>query len=114
MPMRANLPWTQALLNSSRAPETQHSTAAESEVVDQTERFMHDSYSQIELPFASTPELLEQYVNAWGGIRIGKLMEHLDSLAGSIAYKHMLGPNVETISNVKERGFYIVTAAVDR
>lgn len=75
---------------------------------------MHDSYSQIELPFASTPELIEQYVNAWGVIRIGKLMEHLDSLAGSIAYNHMLGPNVETIFNVKERGFYIVTTAVDR
>lgn len=113
MPMRANLPWSQTLLNSSRAPVTQHAPLP-NESPEETERFMHDSYSQIELPFASSLELLEQYVNAWGGIRIGKLMEHLDSLAGSIAYKHMLGPTVETISNVKERGFYIVTAAVDR
>lgn len=75
---------------------------------------MYDSYSQLVLPFSSSPELLEQYVNAWGGIRIGKLMEHLDSLAGSIAYKHMLGPATETIGKIQERGYYIVTAAVDR
>jgi len=41
-------------------------------------------------------------------------MEHLDSLAGSIAYKHMLGPGVETLGRIQERGFYIVTASVDR
>lgn len=41
-------------------------------------------------------------------------MEHLDSLAGSIAYKHMLGPATETIGKIQERGYYIVTAAVDR
>jgi acyl-coenzyme A thioesterase 9 len=41
-------------------------------------------------------------------------MEHLDSLAGSIAYKHMLGPSVQTLGRIQERGFYIVTASVDR
>ncbi len=41
-------------------------------------------------------------------------MEHLDSLAGSIAYKHALGPGVETLGQIHERGFYIVTASVDR
>ncbi|KAF8175154.1 hypothetical protein BJ912DRAFT_1064398 [Pholiota molesta] len=44
------------------------------------------------LPPRSPSALLEEYTNASGGIRTGKLMEHLDSLAGSIAYKHMLGP----------------------
>ncbi|KAI0063018.1 Thioesterase/thiol ester dehydrase-isomerase [Artomyces pyxidatus] len=75
---------------------------------------MHDSYTEIFLPFASSPELLEQYTNAAGGIRTGKLFEHLDSLAGSIAYKHILGPSVETLGKISEHGFYIVTAAVDR
>ena len=75
---------------------------------------MYDSYTQLVLPFASSPDLLEEYVNAWGGIRLGKLLEHLDSLAGSIAYKHMLGPGVETLGKINERGFYIVTASVDR
>jgi acyl-coenzyme A thioesterase 9 len=41
-------------------------------------------------------------------------MEHLDSLAGSISYKHMLGPTVETLGRIQERGFYLVTASVDR
>lgn len=41
-------------------------------------------------------------------------MEHLDSLAGSISYKHMLGPGIETLGRIQERGFYIVTASVDR
>ncbi|KAL4077461.1 thioesterase thiol ester dehydrase-isomerase [Scleroderma citrinum] len=66
------------------------------------------------LRFASSPELLEQYTNASGGLRTGMLMEHLDSLAGSIAYKYMLGPEVETLGRVQERGFYIVTASVER
>jgi acyl-coenzyme A thioesterase 9 len=99
-------------------------------------RHMNDSYSELILPFGSDPQLLEQYTNASGGIRMGKsvaeiiqavipfcfelttrddrLMEHLDSLAGSIAYKHMLGPDVETLGQIHERGFYIVTASVDR
>ncbi|KAF9219366.1 Thioesterase/thiol ester dehydrase-isomerase [Gyrodon lividus] len=75
---------------------------------------MHDTYAQILLPFKSSPELLEQYTNAYGGLRTGMLMEHLDSLAGSISYKHMLGPQVETLGRVAERGFYVVTAAVER
>ncbi|THU93839.1 Thioesterase/thiol ester dehydrase-isomerase [Dendrothele bispora CBS 962.96] len=75
---------------------------------------MHDSYTEFILPFGSSPNILEEYTNASGGIRTGKLMEHLDSLAGSIAYKHMLGPGVETVGNTKEMGFYIVTAAVER
>lgn len=103
------------LLDSSRHPETPlQSSPSEPTRVERVTRHMHDSYTQIDLPFASSPELLEQYVNAWGGIRTGKLMEHLDSLAGSIAYKHMLGPEAHTVGRIKERGYYIVTAAVDR
>ncbi|KAF9456390.1 Thioesterase/thiol ester dehydrase-isomerase [Collybia nuda] len=75
---------------------------------------MHDSYSELILPFGSSSQLTEEYINASGGIRHGKLMEHLDSLAGSISYKHMLGPTVETLGRIQERGFYIVTASVDR
>ncbi|KAJ6619015.1 Thioesterase/thiol ester dehydrase-isomerase [Mycena sp. CBHHK59/15] len=75
---------------------------------------MHDSYCELVLVFGSSPKLLEQYTNVHGGIRTGMLMEHLDSLAGSISYKHMLGPGVETLGKIQERGFYIVTALVDR
>ncbi|KAF8525581.1 Thioesterase/thiol ester dehydrase-isomerase [Hysterangium stoloniferum] len=75
---------------------------------------MHDSYSEMVLPFGSKPELLEQYINASGSIRVGKLIEHLDSLAGSIAYKHVLGPGETLLGDLRKRGFFIVTAAVDR
>ncbi|KAF8961594.1 Thioesterase/thiol ester dehydrase-isomerase [Flammula alnicola] len=75
---------------------------------------MHDSYTELILPFGTSSNLLEQYTNASGGIRTGKLMEHLDSLAGSIGYKHMLPPGVQTLGRIQERGFYIVTASVDR
>lgn len=77
-------------------------------------RHMHESYCQVDLPFASNPQFLENYTNAHGGIRTGMLMEHLDSLAGSISYKHCLGPGQQLDNNVDKRGFYMVTAAVDR
>ena len=35
-------------------------------------RHMNDSYSELILPFGSDPQLLEQYTNASGGIRMGK------------------------------------------
>lgn len=57
-------------------------------------RRMHESYCQMDLPFASNPSLLDQYTNAQGGIRTGKLMEHLDWLAGSISYKHCVSREV--------------------
>ena len=79
-----------------------------------THRNMHDSYCELVLPFASSPEFLEQYTNASGGIRTGKIMEVLDSTAGSVAYKHILGPDVETVGTIQEQGFYVVTASVDR
>ncbi|KII83847.1 hypothetical protein PLICRDRAFT_58288 [Plicaturopsis crispa FD-325 SS-3] len=74
---------------------------------------MADSYTELVLPFGSSPELFEQYTNSYGTIRTGKMMEHLDSLAGSVAYKHML-PGVEDLKQVADQGFYIVTASVDR
>lgn len=77
-------------------------------------RAMHESYSEISLPLRSDPKLFEKFINAVGGIRTGKLMEHLDSLAGSIAYKHILGQDVQTIGRIEDRGLYVVTAAVDR
>jgi acyl-coenzyme A thioesterase 9 len=71
---------------------------------------------QVELPFASNPALLDQFTNAGGGLRTGLLMEQLDALAGSIAYKHVLGPNVHDLTSggPTSRGFYLVTASVDR
>ncbi|KAK0463123.1 Thioesterase/thiol ester dehydrase-isomerase [Desarmillaria tabescens] len=112
MPMRTPVRWSETLLNT--APKPGEEATVQSTPIDLTPRYMHDSYSELILPFGSSPELLEEYTNAHGTIRTGKLMEHLDSLAGSISYKHTLGPGVETLGRIKERGFYIVTASVDR
>jgi acyl-coenzyme A thioesterase 9 len=118
MPNRAPILWSEALLNATSTSECSegHSATTEAPTSEQPlpPRYMHDTYAEILLPFASSPELFERYTNAWGGLRTGMLMEHLDSLAGSISYKHMLGPDVETLGRIRERGFYIVTASVDR
>ena len=114
--MRRQALWSEVLLYSkSTSPDIGEPNGREARNTGPLPpRRMYDSYSQIFLPFSSSPDLMEQYTNAWGGIRAGKLMEHLDSLAGSIAYKHVLGPDVETLGKIQERGFYIVTASIDR
>ncbi|KAG6374028.1 HotDog domain-containing protein [Boletus reticuloceps] len=114
LPLRKSMLWSETLLNSSVPPEPIDHTISIPSQESLLPRNMHDTYTQIVLPFKSSPELFEQYTNAYGGLRTGMLMEHLDSLAGSISYKHMLGPDVETLGRISERGFYIVTASVDR
>ena len=49
---------------------------------------MIDSYVEEYLPFKSDLNVREEYVNVYGKIRIGKVFEDLDALAGSIAYAH--------------------------
>lgn len=115
MPIRTPMLWSETILTSLKHHSTPHAVNPPSSSPYPPEpRHMYDSYSELVLPFASNKELLEQYTNASGGIRTGKLMEHLDSLAGSIAYKHLLGPTVEKLGTIQQRGFYIVTASVDR
>ncbi|KAJ2416246.1 hypothetical protein H4218_002202 [Coemansia sp. IMI 209128] len=67
-----------------------------------------DSYTEAYLPFKEDLELREAYINSYGEIRIGKLLEDLDRLAGAIAYKHASDANGELAPTV------FVTAAVDR
>jgi acyl-coenzyme A thioesterase 9 len=69
---------------------------------------MQDSYVEEYLRFKSDPSFKEDYVNMYGAIRIGKVLEDLDALAGSIAYLHCDdGPDFP-ISKT------IVTASLDR
>ncbi len=53
-------------------------------------------------PFESDLKLREEYINFFGGLRIGKLLEELDLVAGKVAYSH---------AQCRERGLGIVTAA---
>ncbi|KAF7979101.1 hypothetical protein HWV62_43626 [Athelia sp. TMB] len=113
MPLRTPMLWSESILASLQPPPTS-STSSPPTSDSIPARHSYDSYSELYLPFKSDSALLEAYTNASGGIRLGKLMEHLDSLAGSIAYKHLLGPDVPALGSVHERGFYLVTASVDR
>ncbi|KNE61261.1 hypothetical protein AMAG_07004 [Allomyces macrogynus ATCC 38327] len=69
---------------------------------------MKDSYISEVLPFRSNPHVKEEYCNYWGGLRIAKLLEDLDALAGSISYTHCDDGTPETPP------LTIVTASVDR
>ncbi|KAF8598813.1 Thioesterase/thiol ester dehydrase-isomerase, partial [Ceratobasidium sp. AG-I] len=120
MPMRSSTSWKEILdtanAEANRVAQQPADPQGKHEDAPLPGRHMHDSYTQIELPFASNPALLEQFTNAGGGLRTGLLMEQLDALAGSIAYKHVLGPSVPDLASggPSSRGFYLVTASVDR
>ncbi|GAB4858904.1 Acyl-coenzyme A thioesterase 4, mitochondrial [Ancistrocladus abbreviatus] len=47
-----------------------------------------ESRMSMEYKFSSDYVLREQYRNPWNEIRMGKLVEDLDALAGTISYKH--------------------------
>lgn len=66
------------------------------------------SRTSILYKFSSDLKLREQYRNPWNGIRIGKLLEDLDALAGTIAYKHCCNEDGTT------RPLLLVTASVDK
>ncbi|MCO5598774.1 hypothetical protein L7F22_052873 [Adiantum nelumboides] len=74
---------------------------------------MMQSYASFPLRFRDEPEVLEGYISSWGGIRIGKVLEDLDSLAGEASYKHVLGSR-PTESDHEKNPIFIVTASVDR
>ncbi|KAF8464814.1 HotDog domain-containing protein [Gautieria morchelliformis] len=116
IPVRVSQLWSKTIssLSTSTPTATAPPSAATATAYPPPTRRMHESYTELILAFASEPDLLDQYTNASGGLRIGKLMENLDSLAGSIAYKHVLGPEVRILGGVLDKGFFIVTAAVDR
>ncbi|KAK3204726.1 hypothetical protein Dsin_018772 [Dipteronia sinensis] len=66
------------------------------------------SRTSILYKFSSDYILKEQYKNPWNEIRMGKLLEDLDALAGTITYKHCCNDDVAT------RPLLLVTASVDR
>ncbi|WVZ65581.1 hypothetical protein U9M48_014919 [Paspalum notatum var. saurae] len=58
--------------------------------------------------FATDDILREQYRDPWNEVRIGKLLEDLDALAGTIAVKHCSDEDSTT------RPLLVVTASVDK
>nr|XP_019049001.1 thioesterase [Kwoniella bestiolae CBS 10118]OCF27931.1 thioesterase [Kwoniella bestiolae CBS 10118] len=85
-------------------------------------RHMSESFTSFDLPLASDAKLYERYVNTSGGFRMGKLLEHLDSLAGAVAYRHCL-PTPKASQSTEAQAFhesssraglYLATASADR
>jgi acyl-coenzyme A thioesterase 9 len=68
-----------------------------------------DSRVQVSYPFSTDALLWETYRSPWGQMRLGKLLEDLDALAGNIAFFH-----VHTDNRAEEDYPVIVTASVDR
>jgi acyl-coenzyme A thioesterase 9 len=76
------------------------------------------SQSRVEIsyPFTSDVLLVEAYRSPWGRVRLGKILEDIDALAGNIAYYHC--ENVEQDDDEQpdepRQHPLIVTASVDR
>ena len=68
------------------------------------------SETKVEYPFTSNELLAESYRSPWNTMRIGRLLEDLDALAGNIAFYHVRqeGATEHTVHPL------IVTASVDR
>ncbi|KAJ2785907.1 hypothetical protein H4R18_000296 [Coemansia javaensis] len=67
-----------------------------------------DSFTETYLLFRDNLALREEYINSFGDIRLGKVLEDLDRLAGAVAYKHASDANGDLAPTV------FVTASVDR
>ncbi|BGP13272.1 hypothetical protein JCM10213v2_001191 [Rhodosporidiobolus nylandii] len=76
-------------------------------------RRMGDSYVQLDLRFSQDEQLREAYVGGLSKVRVGRLMEDFDGVAGAAAYRHVLPEGAE-VDDATKHGFYLVTAAVDR
>lgn len=68
---------------------------------------MSDSYTEAVFDFADCAELREEYLTYSGTIRVGRLLEDLDALAGTIAFRHCDDNNSASFP------LSIVTASVD-
>ena len=64
------------------------------------------SENSLSYAFSSDTALADTYRNPWGNVRVGRLLEDLDALAGTIAFEHC---QVEG-----EPDLLLVTASVDR
>ncbi|XP_050255845.1 acyl-coenzyme A thioesterase 2, chloroplastic-like isoform X3 [Quercus robur] len=85
--------------------DTSTDGASQEELVKKTPG---QSRTSIVYKFSSDYILREQYRNPWNEIRMGKLLEDLDALAGTIAFKHCCNDDGTT------RPLLLVTASVDK
>uniref|UniRef100_V5EPH4 Acyl-coa thioesterase n=2 Tax=Kalmanozyma brasiliensis (strain GHG001) TaxID=1365824 RepID=V5EPH4_KALBG len=103
--------WMKEMQSQHHNEPTTQSTSSELPPSMLEPKRMQDSYVELYLPFTEDPELLEKYIATSGLIRLGKVLEDLDSLAGGISYRHALGGRPIEGGSAP---IYIVTASVDR
>ncbi|KAI9026775.1 HotDog domain-containing protein [Hyaloraphidium curvatum] len=48
-----------------------------------------DGRFTVALPFTTDSVLREEYANPWGAVRVGRTLEDLDSLSGTVAFAHV-------------------------
>lgn len=65
-----------------------------------------DSANSLTYHFSTDEILADTYRNPWGHVRVGRLLEDLDALAGTVAFEHARAPG--------EKDLLLVTASVDR
>ncbi|XP_071168877.1 acyl-coenzyme A thioesterase 9, mitochondrial-like isoform X2 [Mytilus edulis] len=71
-------------------------------------RTISDSYTEAMIPVGTDEILREKYINFYGGMRFGRILEDLDTFAVLISYTH------STQGTEKKSPISIVTALVDR
>ena len=72
-------------------------------------RNVSDSRQSLKYNFKTDPTLRDLYVDHRGNVLVGKLLEDLDALAGSIAFSHCGHPESAAASRLS-----LVTASVDK
>ncbi|XP_002156025.1 acyl-coenzyme A thioesterase 9, mitochondrial [Hydra vulgaris] len=70
-------------------------------------RSLTDSVQEVILPIGTNADERETYLNYFGAIRFGKLLEDLDTIAVWVGYKYYKGPT-------ERPPFALVTASVDK
>lgn len=74
---------------------------------------MLDSYAEAIIPLGERPELRNKYANFKKGVRFGRLLEDLDTMAVHISYLHNKSQSVD-INGSKVSPIVIVTGSVDQ
>ena len=87
-----------------KQPPSEHVTDDASQAL--VPRRPEHSANAMTYAFASDEALRDTYCNPWGRVRVGRLLEDLDALAGTIAFEHCRNPG--------EPELLLVTASVDR
>lgn len=92
-------------------PDVQYAGAETDIITNQADlpiRTMSDSYNEAIIPIGADEILREKYINFYGGIRFGRIMEDLDTFGVLISYTHC------TQGTENKSPICIVTALVDR